>query len=201
MVRFFIFLSLLLGGCSSVAGLNLGQYPDPMASPDNFIHCHGYNCSQKMRIGFNESEWKSIRSIFSKPAIDELSERKKIAHAISLMEKYAGNLVGAENDLPKAPIIKKSNKELDCIDETINTTKYLGFLQKDNLLKWHILSRPVYKGFFINGVYPHNSASITELATGQIYVVDSYIFENGREPVIRTLEDWMSYKTFENNNS
>lgn len=197
MVRLFILLSLFssfaLVGCGSVSGLNLGQYPDPTAAPDNFIHCHGYGCGQKTRIGFNEFEWKSIRTIFSNPAHDAQMERQKIAKAVALMEQYAGKLVGVENDLPKAPIIRQSHKELDCIDETINTTKYLIFLEKDNLLLFHQVDRPVYKGMLLNGVYPHNSATIKEKNTGKIYVVDSYIFKNGDQPNIRPLDSWKKY--------
>lgn len=197
MVRFFLFLLLFLGGCTSYAGLNLANYPDPEASPKKFIHCHGYGCYQKTVVGFNSNDWQKIKDIFKNKAQDAQEERVLIAQAVADIEKYVGKISGTENDLPKAPIIRKSNKELDCIDETINTTKYLGFLEKENLFYFHKLFKPVHKGIFIDGVYPHNSATIKEIETGQIYVVDSYIFENGGTPVIRTFEDWKSYATFE----
>lgn len=177
-----------------MGGLNLGQYPDPTATPQKFIHCHGYGCSQKRLIGFNQKEWQKIRSIFSKPSPTAKEERVQIAKAIALMEEYVGKLIGVENDLPKAPIIRQSSKELDCIDETVNTTKYLMFLEKDNLLHFHQVDRPVYKGMILNGVYPHNSAAIQEKETGKIYVVDSYIFKNGDQPNIRLLESWKKYR-------
>ena len=113
------------------------------------------------------------------------------------MEGYVGNLVGLEDDQPKAPIIKSSNHELDCVDETVNTTKYLNFLQDEGLLKFHRVGQPAYKGFLIDGTYPHNTATIIENETGQAYVVDSYIYANGKEPVIRTLEDWLKTRTLE----
>ena len=188
---------LFLGACSGGAGLNLGFYPDPEASPQKFIVCHGYGCSQKTYAAFTDRQWKSVKKIFKKKSETAEGEREKIAKAIALMETYMGEALGTKEDLPKAPIIRASKKELDCIDETVNTTKYLSFLQAEKLLKWHKVGRPVYKGFFINGVYPHNSASIVEKENGQIYVVDSYIFKNGDKPVIRTFENWLSYTTFE----
>lgn len=201
MVRIFLLLSLcsvlFLVGCSPSTGLNLGYYPDPQATPQKFIHCHGYGCAQKTYVGFNAYQWKKIRKIFKKKSKNAKSERDKIAKAIALMEKYVGELDGTKDDLPKAPIVRTSDTELDCIDETVNTIKYLKFLQSDDLLKWHGSIKPVHKGYFINGVYPHNSAAIEETATGIFYVVDSYIFKNGEEPVIRTLKDWLSYTTFE----
>ena len=160
MLKIFILLSLFLTACGNVGGLNLGQYSDPNATPQNFIVCHGYGCTQKTVAGFNDQEWKNIKKIFEQKSDTAESERQKIASAIALMENYIGEVVGTKDDLPKAPIIRVSDKEQDCIDETVNTTKYLSFLKVDGLLHWYALGQPVYKGFMLNGVYPHNSATI-----------------------------------------
>ena len=197
MLRIFLVASLLLTACGNVGGLNLGKYPDPSATPEDFIVCHGYGCSQKTRTGFTQAEWKNIQDIFKRESVDAHAERQKIGEAIALMEHYMGEVVGTKNDLPKAPIIRQSDKEQDCIDETVNTTKYLTFLQDDNLLQWHSVGRPVYKGFMVNGVYPHNSATIVENQTATIYVVDSYIYKNGDAPDIRPLDSWLERRVEE----
>ncbi len=194
-MRFFI-VCLFLGSCAPVAGLNLGQYPDPKASPDKFIVCHGYGCSSRSYSGLTPEQWQGIKGSFKRVKSSEM-ERNRIAQAISKIERYVGDALNLKNDQPKAPIVKKSNQELDCIDETINTTKYLNFLEKEGLLKFHTVGRPAYKGLLFNGTYPHNTATLVERETKQIYVVDSYIHANGEEPVIRTLEDWYQHKTFE----
>ncbi len=198
MIRLFFLLLPFLAACSNPSGLNLGFYPDPKATPESFIVCHGYGCAQKTLTGFTNKQWRRIGRIFKKKSKTAESERQKIARAIALMETYIGQNVGLQEDLPRAPILRSSNKELDCIDETINTNKYLGFLQAKDLLHWHVLGRPVHRGFFINGVYPHNSASIKEIKTSeknpeQIFVVDSYIFKNGEEPIIVPLKYWLSH--------
>ena len=194
MLRIFLITSLLLTACGNVGGINLAQYSDPVATPQNFFVCHGYGCSQKTQSGFTDLQWSNIQKIFKQKSENAVNERKKIASAIALMEKYMGETIGTNNDLPKAPIIRSSDKELDCIDETVNTTKYLTFLKQDDLLQWHSVGQPVYKGFIINGVYPHNSATIVENQTGQVYVVDSYIYKNGVKPDIRPLESWLEYR-------
>ena len=192
---FFIVLScFLIAACGHVGGLNLWQYRDVGATPDNFTLCHGYGCHQKTRIGFNNYEWKTIQKIFKSKAKTAKSERQKIAKAIALMEKYAGEVARTADDLAKAPLLRQTKHELDCVDETVNTTKYIGFLENAGFLKFYKQGRPVYKGYFINGVYPHNSASIIESDTNQIYAVDSYIFKNGEVPDIRPLEDWLKRK-------
>lgn len=190
----FITLLFLLSACGNVGGLNLAQYNEVGASPQKFTVCHGYGCSYKTITNFTESEWRAVRQIFKRVAKTPESERLKIAKAIALMEKQMGAAIGTDIDLPKAPLTRKSIKELDCIDETINTTKYLGFLADENLLKFHSVGKPVYKGYMLNGVYPHNSASVVEVETGDIYVIDSYIHANGEEPNIRALESWLKYR-------
>ena len=49
----------------------------------------------------------------------------------------------------------------------------------------------------LNGVYPHNSASVVEVETGDIYVIDSYIYANGEEPDIRVLDSWLDKRVEE----
>lgn len=193
----FIILPLLLAACGNMGGLNLGQYPDPGATPQDFIVCHGYSCSHKTRTGFTEAGWQRVRDIFAEPAKSAAAERVKIGQAIAMIENYVGVVIGTKDDLPKAPILRKSNKEQDCIDETVNTTKYLGFLEKESLLKFHMVGQPVYKGYMLDGTYPHNSATIIEKETGQAFVIDSYIHKNGEMPNIRPVENWLKYRAEE----
>ena len=196
-MKYFILISILfLSACAGRSGLNLGQYPDPHASYDSFEYCHGYGCTKKIRIGFNNHEWKQISKIFEKPAKNALAERVKIGEAISLMETYSAKLAGTEEDLAKAPFRRKSYFELDCIDETINTTKYLGFLAQANFLKFHSVSPPAFRGLN-KGMYPHNTAVVTETETRTAYVIDSYIYKNGTCPDIRPLDNWMKYRVEE----
>lgn len=194
-MRFFFLTTLfVLTSCGQTAGLNLGHYPDPNASPKEFIYCHGYSCSQKTLFGFTAREWKSVQKIFKKKPKSAEAEREKIGQAIAKMETIIGKAIGTDEDLPKAPIKKSSDNELDCVDETINTTKLLGFLEKDGLLKFHTVGNPAYKGLFVNGVYPHNTATVIEVETGHIYVIDSYIYKNGAPPNIRDIDSWLQYR-------
>lgn len=187
----------ILSACGNLGGINLGQYPDPHASPQRFILCHGYGCTYQSVTHFTNAEWQAVKNIFKAQPKTAQAERAKIAKAIALMEHYTGEAVGTKDDLPKAPLRRQSTKELDCIDETVNTTKYLGFLVDENLFKFHTVGRPVYKGLMFDGVYPHNSATVVETETGDIYAIDSYIDANGEEPNIRPLESWLNYRAEE----
>lgn len=197
MKHIFLIFVLVLAACGNVGGINLGQYPDVGASPEKFTMCHGYGCSYKTITNFTDTEWRAVKRIFKVKSKTAEAERTKIARAVALMEEQMGAAIGTDIDLPKAPLTRKSIKELDCIDETVNTTKYLSFLVDEDLLKFHVVGKPVYKGYMLNGVYPHNSASVVEVETGDIFVIDSYIFANGEEPDIRTLDSWLDKRVEE----
>lgn len=183
-------------GCAVPSGLNLGRYPDPHATPSDFIYCYGYNCSKQLRVGLRDQEWQQIERIL-KTSKTAKQERTNIAKAIARMETWTGALAGTSKDQAFAPILRRSYHELDCIDETVNSHKYLSFFEEAGLLKFHTVHRPVFKGFFMNGVYPHNSAAVMENVTHQVYVIDSYVSANGKKPVIKTWEAWMKTKTLD----
>lgn len=198
----YLFISLVifsasLPACGNVAGINLGPYAEPDASPAQFSVCHGYGCSHQTITNFTPNQWRKVGALFKPAPKSSQDELIKIGEAIAMMEKYVGQTAGTQDDLPKAPLKRQSTTELDCIDETVNTTKYLRFLEQDGLLKFYKVGQPVYKGYFINGVYPHNSATVQEIETGKIYAIDSYIHANGELPNIRPLESWLRYRAEE----
>ena len=155
--------------------------------------CHGYSCTSKSAAGFDGQEWKDITAVFKvRPVKDAATERARIGKAIAMMERISGKKTGTDEDLGAAGSIKESNKQLDCIDETVNTTMYLGFLRDAGLLKFHEPALPVHRGYFIDGRWPHNTAVIKETESGVMYVVDSFYRPNGEEPYIVLRDDWIN---------
>ncbi len=131
--------------------------------------------------------------MFKPPAKTAESERSKIAKAIAQMERYSGAKTGTDEDMAQASSIKSSNKQMDCLDETVNTTMYVGFLQQAGLLKFHEVAEPVHRGYIFDGRWPHNSAVIQEIDNARaMYVVDSFYRENGQEPYIKPRQDWIN---------
>lgn len=155
--------------------------------------CHGYSCTKKSQAGFSNAEWKAIMAIFSKnPAKDAGAERSKIGRAIALMEQYSGARTGTDDDDAEAIGIKRNLKQLDCIDETVNTTMYVEFLQKADALTFHEIAPPTHRGYLIDGKWPHNTAVIREKADGALFVVDSFYRKNGEEPYIMPRGQWLA---------
>ncbi|MET0092598.1 MAG: hypothetical protein ABW120_03625, partial [Sedimenticola sp.] len=83
---------------------------------------------------------------------------------------------------------------LDCIAESLNTTTYLKLMEDDGLLQWHqVLERKKRSiGFFA----VHWTAVIREKTSRQKYAVDSWFLENGKPPVIQTIEEWKKRSDF-----
>lgn len=184
-------LTLALAACGST-GMNLAPYQDARATPGQFHVCHGYGCSYKTTAGFTPAEWNKVKALFKGKPKDAAAERARIAKAIGMMETYAGAKSGTSGDLGEARTRKEDDNQMDCIDETINTDQYLQFLDKEELFHFHRHAKPVHRGYFIDGMWPHNSAAVRENVSGDIWVVDSYYFANGKPARIVPLKEWFA---------
>lgn len=182
---------LFLGACAT--GLPIQNYNTDPVAKEQFTLCHGYSCTQKSAAGFSEKEWTAIAAIFTKkPAKTAEAERSKIGLAIARMEQYSGPKTGTDRDLPMAKGRKEDIWQLDCIDETINTTHYLRMLHKDGLLKFHTPTEPTHRGYILDGRWPHNTAVVRETESGALWAVDSFYRANGEEPYILPRADWLA---------
>lgn len=182
---------LLVSGCAT--GIDPAKYNNAPSSPEAFSQCHGYSCTYKTRTGFSKAEWKKLENIFKKKqAATPEQERSKIALAVAMMEKMIGDKTGTSEDVAEAVSLKTSGLQMDCIDETVNTSRYLGFLQAAGWLKFHQTAEPTHRGYIIDGRWPHNTAEIKEIRSGRLYVVDAFYRDNGQEPYILPRETWLS---------
>ncbi len=181
----------LLSACGNT-GINLSSYRYESATPESFVQCHGQGCTTRSRTGLTSAEWKRVKAQMTPPAKNAQAERMKIAKTIALMEKMVGAHTGTQADRAEAKAPKSDIFQMDCIDETANTTLYLEFLETADLLKFHRVSDPVHRGFFINGMWPHNTASIQEKKSGTIYVVDAFYQDNGKPPAIIPKDIWVA---------
>jgi hypothetical protein len=181
----------LLSACGNT-GINLSAYRESSSTPDRFIQCHGQGCTTRSRTGFTSAEWKRVKAQMTPPAKNAEAERVKIAKTIAMMERLVGAHTGTQVDRAEAKAPKSDIFQMDCIDETANTAQYLKFLETAGLFTFHRVSDPVHRGFFINGMWPHNTASIQEKKSGVIYVVDAFYQDNGKPPAMIPKEIWVA---------
>jgi hypothetical protein len=151
--------------------------------------CYNYNCASESQVELSGPEWIEILKLFSRKARSPHDERKMISKAIALMEELTGGHLGTSNDKGRNRGAGEPG-QMDCIDESRNTTSYLTLFKKRGWIRWHqIEDRAVRSPFFFD---THWTAVIRDNKSNQRYAVDSWYRDNGSEPVISTLEEWMA---------
>jgi hypothetical protein len=200
-MRFTVFLPalFLLTAC---AGPSMDE-PHPFAPylvhhdlgtprPDDFLHCRGYGCVIKDRVSLNEKEWAGVQKLF-KGAKTASAERESVSKAIGLLERIVGPMTSTENDVG-GTFRHTGEDQMDCVDESTNTTVYLGMMQNDRLLKFHTVNQPVSRSPFTTmhagKFWPHFTAVMVETRTGEAWAVDSWARDNGFPAEILPLNDW-----------
>ncbi len=158
-------------------------------TPARFSVCSEHTCKRVSVVSLQPEQWQRERRLFLPAPSDAAQERERIARAIGLMETMVGPLTGTQHDKGRNFQSVGIEGQMDCIDESTNTTTYLTMLLKDGLLKWHSVADRATRGFFIFG-WPHSTAVIRETANGALFAVDSWFLDNGAEPFILPLELW-----------
>jgi hypothetical protein len=156
--------------------------------PQRFSFCYHGSCAETTVTGFSNSEWQRVRKVFL-ARTTAAGERVYIRKAIALMEQIIGEKTGT--DIDRAGTFEHLGEEgqLDCIDESTNTTFYLMMLVNDGLIRWHSVEDRSSRGFFLRG-WPHTTAVIRDRHSDTQYAVDSWFLDNGKPPYIIPLEKW-----------
>ena len=178
--------AILLHGC---AGVPAQTAADPIPTPQRIPICSGYGCLNIDIVQLSDAEWRSVRTLFVPRAENPADERQQIARAIAQLEKIIGPKTETEHDKGGTfPGLFQAG-QMDCIDESTNTTIYLRLLVANDLLRWHEVGPDATRGYFLFG-WPHTTATVQEKSSGDEYAVDSWFFDNGVEPVIIPLKLW-----------
>jgi hypothetical protein len=161
-------------------------------APAAFSVCHRHTCAEVSGVGLTPAQWDLVRQIFTPPAANAAAERAMIRAAVGQLETAVSPLVGAENDRAgNLSGFLSGSSQMDCIDESTNTTTYLTMMQRDGLLRWHRVANPSTRGFIIFG-WPHTTAVVEEVASGERWAVDSWFHDNGVPPEVLPIDQWKS---------
>lgn len=186
------FAALLVAACGhSPTSELLTNFGHRTESWRSFGVCVGYGCSTYYHTGLNDQEQARVRAAFGPPAADAAAEREAIRRAVAEMELILGPKTGTAHDQPGAAIINFDRKgQMDCIDESFNTTAYLTLLAADGLLRLHDVGPPLRRGYFVNR-WPHNTATVIERGSGQKFAIDSWFHGNGVPPEVVGAKEWL----------
>ncbi len=183
---------LLLCACERGQGISLKPYEETFGTPQQFQVCHGFGCTERTNVTLTAPEWNVVLQPFSIRAANAQEEREKIAQTIGRMEKMVQHKTGMNADGPEATTFERDQDQMDCIDEAVNTTRYLKFIESTGLLQWNQVVDPVHRGYFVDAMWPHNSGAVKDKATGQKYVIDSYYNATGEPAHVIPLETWIN---------
>ncbi len=184
-------LALLCAACAGSPDAWLLKQYGSHNTLSAFRVCKNYGCAKSMMVSFEQSEWAQVRAQFSPAAESAGEEREQVRRAIALIETLVGPKAGTSNDKAGADIINFGREgQLDCIDETYNTTTYLRLMAAEGLLKWHDVGEPAKRGYVLNR-WPHNTATLIEHGSRTQYTVDSWFHANGEMPETVLLKDWL----------
>ncbi|MBI4688080.1 MAG: hypothetical protein HY756_09950 [Nitrospirae bacterium] len=168
----------------------IAQYGNHDPAPSSFYFCYSHGCNRSVLISLSKDEWERIRNVVTQGSKDAAAERENIAKAIGMLEAVIGKITGTEVDKGGSFPGSFLSHQLDCADETINTTTYLTMMEKDGVIKFHELGGVASRGFIITGSWPHIAPIIIEKSSGQRYVVDSWFLDNGNPPFILPFDVW-----------
>lgn len=151
--------------------------------------CHGGGCAYVSTASIEPEEWEQMRDICQPIPVDAGSERDCIAVRLAAFERVIGAKTGTDQDRGGTFGNGEYLGQMDCNDEAINTTNYLKLMQQHDLLRFHEIADIARRGFFFNG-WPHTTAVMREIASGQRYAVDAWFYDNGEPAVVIPFETW-----------
>jgi hypothetical protein len=153
-----------------------------------FSVCYDNGCASAAQLGLNAAQQDAVRAILEPAPADAATERERLRAAIAQLERFVGERTGTSGDKGGTFNVVDS-PQMDCIDESTNTTTYLTLFRRYGLLRHHEVAEPATRGWFILG-WPHSTAVMRETASGAHWAVDSWFLDNGEPPFILPLDVW-----------
>lgn len=185
--------AVMLAGCTSTPNSYQGYLANKgvaLPTTSEIHQCHGYGCKFVTPVTLSESDWADIDNIFTPAPQTAGQERESIAEAVGLLESKAGAQTGTHEDI-YGTFRKLGDRQLDCVDESTNTTSYLAAMKQRGLIRFHNIEPPDVRLPLIHaGRWPHQTAVITETQAETSYAVDSWFHDNGSPAEVVTLAAW-----------
>ena len=191
-MRFLFIPLLLLTACVSPRDPvdYLSQWNVKNYSSSGFDHCKGYGCRLIDHVKLSSKEWRRIDRFFRTPAKNAEIERSRLESVIGEFERIVGPITNTHTDV-KDTFYKLGDDQLDCVDESVNTTTYLLMLQERGHLKFHEIEQPAARPILLAGNrWPHQAAVVRDKETQTRYVVDSWFEDSGADAYVVEVKEW-----------
>ena len=195
-----ILLALLLGApqveaaelSREVAALysTVSIYPP---SATSMTVCYGFVCRRREILNFTPGDRAALTQILNAGHASAAAERAAAQKAVVWLDRRMGPIIGTNKRVAKADFRYFDDKHnYDCWDTTRNTTSLLLVLQEWQLLKFHTVGDPRYRGNTLVLQTPHNTAVLLDRATKIEWVVDLWPRGYLQPPDVMTVQKWVT---------
>ena len=145
---------ILLAGCASQSLSSHGGWYEERGgrapAGDKLYICHAFSCAWTTPVSLTADELARIRAPFNGDPIESAAaERAAVSRSVQVFEEIIGARIGTSGDRGGLDIGGGDPGQMDCIDEATNTTSLLLLLSRKGDLKFHEVTRPVARGFFL----------------------------------------------------
>jgi hypothetical protein len=165
--------------------------PPPTAT--RMTVCYGFVCRLRVHLDFSDGDRRTLTSLFAKVKTSPDAERKAVQQAVLWFDRRMGPILGTTRRVARADFRHRDDDHnYDCYDTTRNAVSLLLVLREWGLLRHHLLDDPEYRGRFLIGQTPHNTAVLKERSSGRQWVVDMWTKSYGELPDLMPLDQWLS---------
>ncbi|MGE3870092.1 MAG: hypothetical protein AB7F51_11320 [Pseudorhodoplanes sp.] len=155
--------------------------------------CYGFVCRRKMFLTFSPGERATLSGILSAGRGSPEQERRALQRAFVWFDRRVAREIGTSRRVARADFrTGDAAHNFDCFDTTRNAVSLLLVFREWGLLRHHSIADPRYRGAFLAGQTPHNTAVLTEKKSGRNWVIDMWTTAYGQVPDVMPLERWLT---------
>jgi hypothetical protein len=164
----------------------------PPPTAERMLVCYGFECRLRMMLDFTSADRNKVIEIMATGRASPGAERKAVQQVVLWFDRRVGPIIGTDKRVARADFRNFADgQNFDCFDTTRNTVSLLLILQEWGLLHHHHDVDPRYRGNFLVGQLPHNTAVLIERANGREWVVDMWTRGYAELPDVMPVGDWL----------
>jgi hypothetical protein len=167
------------------------EAPPPTA--ERMTLCYGFVCRLRAQVDFSAADRRALTDLLNKGKATPEAERRSLQLAVQWLDRRMGPILDMTKRVARADFRHRDDsRNYDCYDTTRNAVSLLLVLREWGLLRHHTISDPRYRGKWLFGQTPHNTAVLKDRATGQEWVLDLWPKSYGELPDVMTIEQWLT---------
>ena len=161
-------------------------------SANSMTVCYGFVCRRRHILDFTAADKAALTQILKAGRASAVAERAALQKAVIWFDRRMGPILGTDKRVAKADFRYFDDKHnYDCWDITRNTTSLLLVLKMWDLLKFHDIGDPHYRGNALVLQTPHNTSVLVDRATKVEWVLDLWPRGYSQPPDVMTVERWV----------